>query len=777
MCSASSVTVKGGGKMEDYKWSSVFSPGNPFGQSQLSRSHYHPSSPQRIPQQPGKKVVKPGQCQLPRASLTSEPPLASQDAPRQTDQPAGQGEGTDAGIASPLVESWPSTESSSLLMPEGEPGSEARVRSTAESLVSREMFRMDQGCLGSPQTDPAESSIIAKYIQRFRHGKPLSREERECATTGIDTESSEFWWLRSSPPSSSTPTQETHQHHPDIRSLAIEERESASRSAQQCGHLPAEISQPSFPGLSSGGERLDVSRLEPFDLETVHLQERANRLLQRSESSCSGLIPVSSDGVGSPNVSDPVQEVSACPVSIPLSEPAVGDRDVKQTYNLSDGLYPSYKPSFTTRPEDDILYQWRLQRKMEAARESSWAFLPQRKSQSPPICLGRQIARSHGDTQKNKSVVTGSYPESCWRGREAPTRNTPRGPKHNSGTATVCSLPVPSETQRLSEDHLAICGWMCLQADAQSQHCVPQAAEREQAQQGRGNSGLVPGLSSTREKQRSVDSLCRRCSTGRGKGNSGPKPSVSSAMEGQRSADSHPRQRSTSGERISEGVSADKQQRLVPAPDACRSDCLQRGREAHHGGRREPRWSQGLEASCTPPPVSLQAPVFPQPRNLHKVRSQQQDSRPFTGSSSSDTEQESSGGERCGASPEDSLTMVWHRGKPIPRQHHQRASIHQVLGQVVSERMFSPHNSNHQLRSKSKIVGRARGHHLPPSPMPEAHQTQETVAKLLEEAEESDGMEFEEDLLLRVLRQQRDWVRQQLREADRRLTVLTGHQH
>eukprot|EP00061_Rhincodon_typus_P010482 g34805.t1 len=113
-------------KAESQVDSSVFSPGNPFGQSQLSRSHYHPSSPQRIPQQPGKKVVKPGQCQLPRASLTSEPPLASQDAPRQTDQPAGQGEGTDAGIASPLVESWPSTESSSLLMPEGEPGSEAR---------------------------------------------------------------------------------------------------------------------------------------------------------------------------------------------------------------------------------------------------------------------------------------------------------------------------------------------------------------------------------------------------------------------------------------------------------------------------------------------------------------------------------------------------------------------------------------------------------------------------------------------------------------------------
>ncbi|XP_048379934.1 proline and serine-rich protein 3 isoform X2 [Stegostoma tigrinum] len=765
--------------MEDLP--SVFSPGNPFGQSQLSRSHYHPSSPQRIPQQQGKKVVKPGQCQLPRPSLPTEPPLASQDAPRQTDQPVCQGEGTDAGIASPLVESWPSTESSSLLTPEGEPGSEARVGSTAES---QEMFRTDQGWSGSPQADPAESSIIAKYIQRFRHGKPLSREERECTTTGIDTDSSEFWWLRSSPPSSSTPTQETHQHHPDIRSLTIEERQSASHSIQQCGHLPAEISLPSFPGLSlmktglsSGGEHLEVSQLESFDLETVHLQERANRLLQRSESSCSGLIPVSSDGVGSPNVSDPAEEVSACPVSILLCEPAVGDSDVKHISILSDGLYPKCKPLFTTRPEDDILYQWRLQRKMEAARESSSAFLPQRKSQSPSVCLGRQIARSHGDTQKDKPVVTESYPESCWRGRETPTRNTPHGPKHSAGTAAACSMPIPSDTHSLSEDHLAICGRMCLQAGAQSEHCVAEAAEKEQAQQGRGNSGLVPSLSSTREEQGPVDSLCRQCSTGRGKGSSGPKPNLSSAMEGQRSADSHPRQLSTSGERTLEGVSADKQQRLVPAPDAYRSDCSQRGRKAHHGKRREPRRSQGLEASCSQPPVSLQAPVFPQPRNLHKVRPQQQDSCLFTGSSGSDTEQESSEGEHCGASPEDSSTTVRHRGKPTARQHHQRASIHQVLGQVVSERMFSPHNSSHQLRSKSKITGRARGHHLPPSPIPEAHQTHEMVAKLLKEAEESDGMEFEEDLLLRVLRQQRHWVRQQLREADRRLTVLTGHQH
>ncbi|XP_043540374.1 proline and serine-rich protein 3, partial [Chiloscyllium plagiosum] len=187
---------------------SVFSLGSPFGQSQLSRSHYHPSSPHRTLPQQGRKVMKPGQCQLPAPSFVSVLPLASLAAPRPTDQPAAQGEVPDTGPASPLGESWPSTESSSLMTPEGEAG---------ESLASREMFRTDSGWSGSPHVDPAESSIIAKYIQRFRHGKPLSRQEREHAATGMGTEGSEFWWLKSSPPNSSTPTEETHPQHPGNR--------------------------------------------------------------------------------------------------------------------------------------------------------------------------------------------------------------------------------------------------------------------------------------------------------------------------------------------------------------------------------------------------------------------------------------------------------------------------------------------------------------------------------------------------------------------------------
>ncbi|XP_072409605.1 proline and serine-rich protein 3 isoform X3 [Chiloscyllium punctatum] len=735
--------------MEDWKCSSVFSLGSPFGQSQLSRSHYHPSSPHRTLPQQGRKVMKPGQCQLPAPSFVSAPPLASIAAPRPTDQPAAQGEAPDTGPASPLGESWPSTESSSLMTPEGEAG---------ESLASREMFRTDSGWSGSPHVDPAESSIIAKYIQRFRHGKPLSRQEREHAAVGMGTEGSEFWWLKSSPPNSSTPTEETHPHHPDTRSLATEGRESTCYSARQGGHLPVSTSLHNIPslslrktGLSSGGERSDVSQLEPLDLETIHLQKRANHLLQRSESSCSGLVPISSDGVGSPSSSDHVDEVLGCPVSVPLTVPSDGDKDVKHFSTRPDGPSPSCKPSFSTRPEDDILYLWRLQRKMEAARVSSWALLAQRKSHSPPIHLGRQITRSDGDMKKDKSVVTGSYPEGGWRESETSTRSPQHSPGNKAGTGATCPVPILSRAVCLSEN------WTCLQAGTGGQRCDPQAAEREPAQRGRDDSGLTHGLSSAIEGRRSVDCPCRQHSTGEGRDDSGLTHGLSSAIEGRRSADGYYRQCGMNGGRTSEAVSGDKEQGLEPLPEVCGRDCPQRGRRAHHWGQREVGWSSGLEESSSQPPVYLQ------PQNVRQVRPRQQDSHPFTGSSGSDTEQQSSEGEHDNASPENSSARGQHQGKPAPSHRSQHVNVQQVLGQVVSERMFPRSKPNHQIRSKPNTVGRARGHRLPPSSVTETRQTPETVTKLLEEAEESDGMEFEEDVLLRVLRQQRDWVLQQLR--------------
>lgn len=51
---------------------------------------------------------------------------------------------------------------------------------------------------------------FSRYIERFRHGRPQSREERQLMTSAIGEEELPFWWMSpSSLPSSSTPTKTT----------------------------------------------------------------------------------------------------------------------------------------------------------------------------------------------------------------------------------------------------------------------------------------------------------------------------------------------------------------------------------------------------------------------------------------------------------------------------------------------------------------------------------------------------------------------------------------
>ncbi|XP_041037087.1 proline and serine-rich protein 3-like [Carcharodon carcharias] len=190
------------------KRSSLFNRQNPFGESLSVRSHYHPSSPRRPLQPRGGKVPLAGKCQPLEPGLR---PAASRNSPAPAERLTAQGELSEPGSDSPTEESWPSTEISSVLAPEGTLGGQDRAGSTGESLQSRGMDRADTDWSESPKDAPTESSVIAKYIQRFRHGSPLSREDRERAASEHGTESAEFWWLMNSPPSSSTPTHDTKQ--------------------------------------------------------------------------------------------------------------------------------------------------------------------------------------------------------------------------------------------------------------------------------------------------------------------------------------------------------------------------------------------------------------------------------------------------------------------------------------------------------------------------------------------------------------------------------------
>ncbi|XP_039368065.1 proline and serine-rich protein 3 isoform X2 [Mauremys reevesii] len=186
----------------------------------------------------------------------------------------------------------------------------------------------------------------SRYIERFRHGQPSSRSQRQVPP--IST-AREFWWLEPAPPSdSSTPKGGTK---PDCAKL--------------------EEARPGWalvsPPLRPMGAPSDTSPLESPDPDSHSLQERATRLLLRSESSLSSTIPVSSEGLRStpPSSTMDLDQALPSPSHLSLPEPS------------PEPLPPACWPpacipqcSSSTRPEDDILFQWRLRRKMEQASQA-----------------------------------------------------------------------------------------------------------------------------------------------------------------------------------------------------------------------------------------------------------------------------------------------------------------------------------------------------------------------------------------------------------------------
>ena len=89
------------------------------------------------------------------------------------------------------------------------------------------------------------------YIERFRHGAPMSREERVQME---GNQKSEFWWLQSSPP---TPNSTSTPKEGEGRSLPM--------TNQGRGGLTME----------------NLRRRDDLDSATDHLQQKAERLLHR----------------------------------------------------------------------------------------------------------------------------------------------------------------------------------------------------------------------------------------------------------------------------------------------------------------------------------------------------------------------------------------------------------------------------------------------------------------------------------------------------------------
>ncbi|XP_072048733.1 uncharacterized protein [Amphiura filiformis] len=211
----------------------------------------------------------------------------------------------------------------------------------------------------------SKESTLAKYIHRFRHSEPKSRDERARDKASA---SREFWWM--SPPShSSTPTDDSAKRHTDRSSSGkMGSSHFQQRSPYRAGHILPRSGIGKGAMLSSSLQKNGKTTIAPssssyassvLDDSTAQLQARADKLVEKSESTLLSEPAVSSEGVGLSPSSATTDDSFYIP-QIPHTQ-ADTESHIRQDIQS------------TVRPEDDILYQWRVRRRLEQARQRSEA--------------------------------------------------------------------------------------------------------------------------------------------------------------------------------------------------------------------------------------------------------------------------------------------------------------------------------------------------------------------------------------------------------------------
>ncbi|XP_075763081.1 proline and serine-rich protein 3 isoform X3 [Pelodiscus sinensis] len=771
--------------------------GSPFAVQSPARSHYHPSpirppgpqhqrmalSPVRL--LPGVPAVTP-HPQCPSEPAVSRPPDLS-----FLQGTSCQGTALDSDSTDPFPESWPSTERTSPDTPQ------------------------ETAALGQPLHPPASKqdreSIIAKYIERFRHGQPSSRSQRQMPPAHPNKE---FWWLEPAPPSvSSTPK---------------------GRAKPDCAKL--EEVEPGWaltsPPLRPEGSPSDTTLLESPDADTHSLQERAAQLLLRSESSLSSTVPVSSEGLRStpPHSTPDLDQALPSPPQLSLPKPSSG-RLLPSTC-WPPARFPQCSSS--TRPEDDILFQWRLRRKMEQASQAGSSLLLL--GWSPRMELWKRLRYSrqypflspplHLLLQSERACTgrpgPGLLPDGmAWRSGDGTTFPAPAaqpevrsGPEWAPGPTTLLhgvghSLEVPFLSMEpvvgQSPMPVSLLGQL---APAATPSSTPQpegdgggAAERWSARDAQRGMGPAEGPGSQDARRgtglaEGPGSQDARRGTGLAEG-----PGSQDARRGTGPAEGPGSQDARRGTGPVEGPGSQDARRGTGPAEGPGSQDARRGTGPVEGpGSQDARRGTGPAQG----PGSQDARRGTGPAQGPGSQDARRGTGPVEGPGSQDARRGT--GPAQGPGSQDARRGTWTRRKaqhisketqPLSkpelsqgrvvlkpeaassqkrRARKAESPLHSALGQVISERLFSPLVTTKGHQSGQGAVSPPEQGTAAELPAPGSQHPQllHLAAQLLEEAEESDGAEFEEDPLLQLLRGQRENLRSQLWAVDIAVSQLVS---
>ncbi|KAK9962492.1 hypothetical protein ABG768_007853 [Culter alburnus] len=678
----------------------VFTRQNPFPPDPpLSRSHYSPSRSRKIPKQQRRLALSPVRF----AEPPSPPDPPTQTSPLRTEDQDIHERSRSVLLCPPSTterqlsfsESWPSTDLS------------CSTDNTNASPCSEAQMQAMRNMVSPVTTGAKEPSVLAKYIERFRFGKPQSREERQLqATEGRDDQP--FWWMSTSPPSTSTPTQTSENH---IRDLLNNDPASFQSPVSQPLHDETTLSPARHMLDLSMLSLSESSQCDQAEPEILQLQERANSLLQRSEHSLSsGSVPISSEGLGCSDFSSPVSTDE--PVRRPVVSTLMGSTNRVLEPSLREGMF--FPPAVgsegsAVRREDDILFQWRLRRKMEQARQ--WL----QEAPSHNSVLHRPLSQTVGTNQKAQRSTLNSTPH-----QRANLSFTP---------VTFASLdpPVPESALPISSPSISR-----LQPDVTREQPDPDIQPKPLPQRSRKTvkknletSSVQPqhhkqirthvGIPETTEKH------------GRMQRSSSPSPQTSDSTEDRwpaiREKDVTAVKRQTENER--------REKKMAPLSQKKKS-------ERHEGERgsipmrvRNSRGHEGVNRKPEEPIV--------------KSRWQEEG-------------QSSTRGGRSG-----------NRAPPPSPIHN---ALGQVVSEVLFAETDSQTQCKTPNSSDSPTYTPPPPPQSPVASCSGAQQPLEVIDQLMKDAEDSDGQEFEDDPLLQVLRQQRKWVKEKLSEVDMRLQQL-----